>query len=226
MELRKYELKPSDSAVFLKLASAAGDLRKQLAPLRLFATPDTGGQLNTVVHFYYHPSLKHRDDAARAMRENTPWMKFEEESRRCCDKQSSYIYSEAPFVAQSYGGMATHRIAATEDYAAIYEVRQYQLVLGYDTVPKFIEHYSSGLDSKLEVSKEAGSRFCSLLHTEVGSLNQVIELWRHNNVAGMEQCRTLSRNSQPWKKAVGCIAPLAISFTNTLLKPAHFSNWR
>jgi hypothetical protein len=226
VELRKYALRPSDAAAFLDLANSTGALRKQLLPLRLFAMPDTGGQLNTAFHFYYHHSLQQRDDAARATCANAQWIKFISDSRRCCDKQSSSMYSEASFVAQSYGGMAAEHIAPEEDDAAVYEVRRYQLVLGYDTVPKFIDYYSSGLDSKMDASVEAGSRFCSLLYTEVGNLNEVIELWRHKGVAGMEQCRTLSRRSQAWKKAVGSIAPLALHFTNTLLKPVPFSNWR
>jgi hypothetical protein len=224
VELREYELKPSDASTYLQKANAAGALRKELMPLRLFATPDTGGQLNTAFHLYFHRSLQHRDDTARAMRDNARWLEFADDSRRHCDKQSSRIYCEAPFVAASHGGIATESIHSPG--GGLYEVRRYQLVLGYDVVPKFIDNYCSGLDSKLEVSREAGSRFCSLLYTEVGSLNEVIEIWRHEGVAGMEQCRVLSRHSQLWKKAIGSIAPLALRFNNTLLKPAPFSNWQ
>jgi hypothetical protein len=225
IELREYNLKPSRAGEFQKLANASGALRKELAPLRLFATSDTGGQLHRVFHFYYHPSLQSRDDVARGMRECAQWTAFEGDAARCCDKQSSSIYAEAPFVAECYGGMSTERIATADRCAAVYELRRYRLVLGYDTVPRFMDYYSSGLSSKLQVSVEAGSRFCSLLYTEVGSLNEVVELWRHHGVAGMVQARVLSRQSQPWKKAVANIAPLALSFSNTLLTPAPFSNW-
>ena len=226
IELREYELKPSAAESFLHMANSSADLRKQLTPLRLFAMPDTGGQLNTAFHFYHHANLSAREDVFKGMGRHPQWLQFAKECRPCCDKQSSSIYSEASFVAESYGGMATERIDPSDGHAALYELRRYRLVLGYDTVPRFIEHYSGGLHSKLQVSKDAGSRFCSLLYTEVGSLNEVIELWMHNGVAGLEQCRVLSRQSQLWKKAVGNIAPLALSFTNTLLKPASFSNWR
>jgi hypothetical protein len=225
VELREYSLKPSRAAAFQKLANASGALRKQLAPLRLFATSDAGGELNTVFHFYYHTSLQSRADAARGLREHAQWSALEGDAAQCCDKQSCNIYAEAPFVAESYGGMATEHIAATDRCPAIYELRRYRLVLGYDTVPRFMDCFSSGLSSKLLASHEAGSRFCSLLYTEVGSLNEVVELWRHNGVSGMEQARVLSRQSQPWKKAVARIAPLALSFSNTLLTPAPFSNW-
>jgi hypothetical protein len=225
VELREYSLKPSHAGQFLQMADATGALRKQLAPLRLFAVSNTGGQLNTAFHFYYHPSLQRRDDAARAMRAHAQWSEFESHSARCCDRQSSCIYAEAPFVAGAYGGMATEIVAGNGDCAAVYEIRRYRLVLGYDTVPRFMDHYSSGLSSKLDASKEAGSRFCSLLYTEVGHLNEVLEIWRHNGVSGMEQARVLSRQSQPWKVAVANIAPLALSFSNTLLTPTPFSNW-
>jgi hypothetical protein len=135
------------------------------------------------------------------------------------------VYTEGHFVAETFGGFATETVAAVGGCAAVYELRRYRLVLGYDTVPRFMDYYSGGVSSKLEASKEAGSRFCSLLYTEVGHLNEVLEIWRHNGVAGMEQARVLSRRSQPWKMAVANIAPLALSFSNTLLTPAPFSNW-
>ena len=48
---------------------------------------------------------------------------------------------------KKYGGLAVEKIIPTTgDFSStIYEVRRYQLVLGYDTVPKFIEHYSGAL---------------------------------------------------------------------------------
>jgi hypothetical protein len=135
------------------------------------------------------------------------------------------MFSEAAFVAESYGGLATERIAAVGGNIGIYEVRKYQLILGYDVVPKFIELYCSGLQSKLEASKGAGSRFCSLLHSEVGMVNQVMEIWRHDAVDAMVKSRVLSRQSQLWSKAVANIAPLAHSFTNTVYAPTPLSKW-
>lgn len=59
--------------------------------------------------------------------------------------------------------------------ASIYELRRYKLQLGYDTVPKFLELYGSGLPSKL-AANAPGTELLSLLYTEVGELNEVIEV--------------------------------------------------
>ena len=228
VEIRECHLKPSCAGAYLKMAEAIEPLRKQLMPLRLFAVSDTGGVLNTAFHFYCYPSLQNREDVTKTMRESVSWTIFESDSNPFCDKQISNIYAEAPFVTkEGYGGMGVERPGdnSSATPAAIYEIRRYQLVLGYETMPRFFDYYSSGLKSKLEVSQEAGSHFCTLLYNEVGSGNEVMELWRHKGVTGMVQSRVLSRQSQPWKKAIAEIAPLAVSFSNMLLKPTSFSNW-
>jgi len=224
IELREYTMNPADANTYLVNANETSALRKSLVPLRLFATSETGGELNKAFHFYYYSSLKERDEKRLEMGRSEEWQSFLKDTKPLMSKQCSNIFAEAPFVSEMYGGMATEKILPSDK--AIYEVRRYQLILGYDTVPKFIDFYKNGLGSKLSVSKEAGSHFCSLLYTELGSLNEVIELWRHEGVEGMEQSRVLSRQSDPWKKAIGNVAPLALSFRNTILRPVPFSNWR
>ena len=61
-----------------------------------------------------------------------------------------------------------------------FELRTYELQLGYDTVPNFLEIYSGGLKDKMEHDDSGESRLISLLHSEAGvaPLNTVIELWR------------------------------------------------
>jgi hypothetical protein len=104
------------------------------------------------------------------MREHAKWAELEDYAARCCDRQSSNIFTEASLVAESYGGMAIERAADADSRPAVHELPRYRLVLGYNTVPRFIECYSSGLSCKLSASHEVGLCFCSFLCTEVGSL--------------------------------------------------------
>jgi hypothetical protein len=97
--------------------------------------------------------------------------------------------------------------------------------LGYDTVPKFLELYGSGLPSKLNADgTDPTTTLVTLLYSEVGRLNEVIEVWRHGNgVAAMEQSRVAARNATAWRSAIASIADLAIEFSATIHRPLPFS---
>ena len=103
----------------------------------------------------------------------------------------------------------------------ILELRRYNLKLGYDTVPKFLELYGAGLPSKLEApGTDPTTSLVTLLYSEVGRLNEVIEIWRHGNgVPAMEQSRAAARKAQEWRSAIASIADLAIEFRSTIHRP-------
>ena len=63
--------------------------------------------------------------------------------------------------------------------AVCYELRRYQLKLGYPTVPDFLKSYGEGLQDKLRADDSGASTLVTLLYNEVGPLNTVLELWRH-----------------------------------------------
>ena len=87
-----------------------------------------------------------------------------------------------------------------------FELRTYELQLGYDTVPNFLEIYSGGLKDKMEHDDSGESRLISLLHSEAGvaPLNTVIELWRHESAQGAQRSRLASRKATSWRRARGC----------------------
>ena len=66
----------------------------------------------------------------------------------------------------------------------------------------------------------------TLLYNDVGPLNSVIELWRHESMQRSMDSRVASRQATLWKKAVAKNAELGISFDNQFLRPAPFSPWR
>ena len=77
-----------------------------------------------------------------------------------------------------------------------YELRTYQLQLGYPTVPSFLELYADGLRDKLSADDSGASTLVTLLYSDVGPLNMVVELWRHERLERsppVDQTRTRNR---------------------------------
>ena len=95
-------------------------------------------------------------------------------------------------------------------------------------MPRFIEIYSSGLPSKLEApGTDPSTSLCTVLASEIGPLNHVIEVWRHGNgSSAMETSREASRTAGPWRAAIAEIAGLATRFETAVYKPTEFSAWK
>ncbi|KAH8055861.1 3'-tRNA processing endoribonuclease [Aureococcus anophagefferens] len=106
---------------------------------------------------------------------------------------------------------------------AVYELRTYELVLGYATVPRFLELYAAGLADKLAVDDTGESTLVSLLHSEAGvaPLNTVIELWRHDSAQGSMRSRVKSREATTRRAAIGDIAAISTRFETQLLAPLY-----
>jgi hypothetical protein len=202
-------------------------LRQSLVPLRLFSLPETGGQLHVATHAYYYEGGHAERDAKRAaMVSNDDWKAYIGKCRPFADTQQSNIFVEAPLVATVPGVQGLANIPGDlPGDNSILEIRRYKLKLGYDTVPKFLELYGAGLPSKLNaVGTDPTTQLVTLLYTEVGRLNEVIEIWRHGNgTSAMEQSRQAARGAQEWREAIGSIADLALEFTSTIHKPTAFS---
>jgi hypothetical protein len=214
---------------YMKATADTADLRKSLVPLRFFSLPETGGQLHVATHAYYYDGGHAERDAKRnAMTANDDWKAYIGTCRPYADTQHSNIFVEAPLV-KSMSGVGVQGLASIPGDLAgdnsILEIRRYKLKLGYDTVPKFLELYGAGLPSKLNaVGTDPTTSLVTLLYTEVGRLNEVIEIWRHGNgTQAMEQSRQAARGAQEWRQAIGSIADLALEFTSTIHKPTAFS---
>jgi NIPSNAP len=231
VELREYTLAPAHATSFLKKTAETIDLRTSCLPLRLFCMPETGGPLQVATHFYYYEGGLAERDAQRAILMAEPdWQAYIATCRPFSNAQASSIYVQAPLVKE-FGGRLTGLSEITKSLPGskpIYEIRRYHLKLGYDTVPQFLEHYKRGLPSKLDAQgTDPTTSLVTLLYSEVGRLNEVIEVWRHGEGAtAMEASRVAARGASEWRKAIADIAPLAITFTNTIYKPTGFSPMR
>lgn len=239
VELREYELLPSKVQLYTQCTTKSSGLRKSLTPLRLFTMPETGGTLNVATHLYfYNGGFEERNEKRQLMGQSDEWKEYLKEARTCMQNQKSTIFVEAPLVNeidQVCGlapGLAESKLGLAEDNKVvdpdcIYEVRRYQLKLGYDTVPNFLSLYKNGLPSKLNApGTDPSTALITLLYSEVGQLNEVIEIWRHGSTDAMERSRVASRSANEWRSSIAQIANLATVFTSSIHKPLSFSPLR
>lgn len=239
VELREYELHPESVQIYLDATADTAGLRKSLVPIRLFTLPETGGYLNVATHMYHWAGGFNQRSAGRAaMEASEEWKKYLNVVKPCMVRRRSTIFVEAPLVSRIDGvaglamGNAEEMLSSLgnkcNDDDVIYEIRRYQLKLGYDTVPKFMELYENGLPSKLEAEgNDPSTALITLLYSEVGSLNEVTEVWRHGGgTIAMERSRVAARKASDWRRAIGDIAGLADTFTSTIHRPTSFSPLR
>ena len=230
VELREDLLKPEFTSKYLATTEQTADLRKALIPLRLYSLPDTGGKLNVATHVYYYADGHPERDTARAQMAQSPqWQSYLETSKVFIQNEASAILVESPLIKKfaEIQGLANN-LENDRNNKCIFEIRRYNLILGYDTVPKFMKLYEAGLPSKLRAEgTDPTTSLITLLYSEVGRLNEVIEIWRHGDgTAAMERSRVAARGASPWRNSIAEIAPLAIDFTSTIHKPMSFSPFK
>lgn len=231
VELREYELIPSKVIEYIQETTISSDVRKSLLPLRIFTMPETGGNINIATHFYYYEGgFSQRNEKRKRMGSNEDWKAYLQVARPCMVSQKSSIFVEAPIVkefSQLSGLKAETPDQRETNSECIFEFRRYHLKLGYETVPLFLDYYGKGLPSKLSApGTDPTTSFITLLYSEVGQLNEVIEIWRHGSTDAMERSRVAARSAAEWRNAIGEIAKLANVFTSTIHKPLSFSPLR
>lgn len=235
IELREFDVDPGHMTTYKKAAATVAPLREELAPLRSFSFPDTGGSLNVATQTYYFKyGHAERDEVRKTMQEDSEWQTYlEEQVNPGIQNVRSNVFVEAPLVANTDGVHGLEHVwaqgpAHEHNNQCILEIRRYHLKLGYDTVPKFLEYYGQGLPSKLTApGTDPTTSLVTLLYSDVGRLNEVIEVWRHGGGTGaMEQSRIAARGATQWRTTIANIAELAITFSSTIHKPTSFSPLR
>lgn len=235
VELQEFHVQPSQMKLYLETTKNA---IPAFVPLRFVSTPDTGGDLFVATHAYYYQGGHEERNVTREKLEQLPeWAEYMDQYvLPSVTRVQSNIFVEAPLVAQfdAVPGLATVPTVNDKDnnhnnnHKGILELRRYKLQLGYDTVPKFLEFYQEGLPSKLTApGTDPTTSLVTLLYSDVGRLNEVIEIWRHGNGTGaMETSRKAARKAAEWRTAIAKIATLAVEFTSTIHKPTSFSPLR
>lgn len=220
-------MNPGKLSQYVEATMDSAELRKALSPVRLFSFPETGGELFKATHaYYYEGGLGERAEVRGAMAENPEWNEYLGLIFPFLDKVQSNIFVEAPLVSEREDVAGLQHVSPLGTGSnCILEYRRYRLKLGYDTVPKFLDFYGKGLPSKLAAEgTDPTTSLVTVLYTEVGRLNEVIEIWRHGNgTSAMEQSRIAARSAKEWRSSIASIADLAIEFNTTIHKPMSFS---
>ena len=242
VELCEDELNPSAVGKYLTLNGENASLIPR--SLRTCTLPETGGYLNiaTQIH-HFLGGFDERNEIMSARNLDNDWNRHVESTRPCLMRQKSTIFVEAPLVRRmdDIPGLAIGNVENVlrtavgsskqdEDIKddCIYEFRRYQLKLGYDTVPKFLDMYEGGLPSKLEAEgTDPTTNLITLLYSECGPLNEVVEIWRHGDgTTAMDRSRVAARKATEWRNAIANIAGLAETFTTTIHRPTEYSPLR
>jgi len=186
-----------------------------------------GGRLHTVQTLSYWDDYDQRD-ALLLDDEPSPLIKA------ALTSSDSVVMHEATAALESCGLAGAAGFAAQQESAGTggdsarvaWELRQYQLVLGYATVPRFLELYTEGLRDKLAADDSGASQLATLLYSDSGSLNVVVELWRHESMQRAQASRIASRQAAKWKAAIGEIATISTSFSTRMMRPLPSSPWQ
>jgi len=224
MGLRTYDTIPSKTQEYKMLAKASASIRSKYTKesWKLFLSPETGyGSLNEFVHLYTYDSMVHRADVRKAMGKDEEWIKFLQESKVCLSHQQSEIFVPARLPSIDYFASKASTMGESED--TVYEIRHYQLIPGYTTVPKMIDIFSRGLPDKLAACDSSLGELILLAHSDVSTLNQFIEIWRYPSPAASIEHREASRKALVWRDAIAEAAKITVFFKNRIMTPTSFS---
>ena len=76
------------------------------------------------------------------------------------------------------------------------------------------------------MDQTGASTLATLLYSDSGPLNVVVELWRHESLQRAQESRQASRQATKWKAAIGEIAKLGQSFSTLYMRPIDASPWQ
>lgn len=227
IELREYTLKPEGVKPYLDLCNGIAEVRKAHLPFLGMMTPETGGVLNKVVHFYAYEDFDRRHAARKAIAKHPEWQSFLAESRKhVLGPQESKCMREATQVyeALQLPPTASFVSPSASTGPGMYEVREYLLHPGYGSVPKVLESFKQGLPHK--VAKDTEGKLVFFGFTDVGLLNNVIEIWRYPSYQSCMTAREGARTVQPWRDCIGAVTPHVQWFRSTFMNPVATSPWQ
>lgn len=92
-------------------------------------------------------------------------------------------------------------------------------------MPKLVEAFKNGLPHKVQADPEHG-KLVFFGWSDVGLLNNVVELWRYESAASCIRARQAARKVPQWRETIGAITPGVQHFESAFLHPAKFSPWQ
>ncbi|KXZ48796.1 hypothetical protein GPECTOR_25g380 [Gonium pectorale] len=227
IEIREYTLKPEGFAPFMKIAADYGGARRELLPFLGMFTADVGSCLHRVTHLYAYASFDQRDELRARAAADPRWAEFIALSRPHVQYQENKLMLEARPIYQALQLPPTALFTPPPKTGAakvVYELRSYQLHPGYGSVPKLMEAFSAGLPSK--VAADPDGKLVFFGYTDVGMLNNVVELWRYPSAQACIRARQAARGVPEWRQAIAAVTPGVQHFTSAFLHPTPFSPWQ
>ena len=241
-ELRRDQVIPSALHDYLDEHNQTADERRKLLPgWKGIWKTEVGGSVHQVHHLYQWDNYDQRDRIREIAEDHPAW--YADSGTHVSDMDNvmplpslrqklsgseSVLMLEATDALHACGlpGAAGYSSRLKEHSAGVaWEMRTYQLVLGYPAVPQFLELYTEGLRDKLAADDSGASELATLLYSDCGPLNVVVELWRHESIQRAQDSRMASRKAVKWKQAIGEIAKISTSFSTLYMRPLRASPW-
>lgn len=223
VELRTYESKPEFSKGYLNLAAETAAIRKKYFGdnWKLFLRAETGyGTLGDFMHIYTYENLQHRSEVRNLLAKDLDWQIFLDKSRPCLRQQRSELFQSIEIPSL---GIKNFSESGSFGPDTIYEIRHYQLVPGYDSVPNLINIFCQGLPDKLAACGSLTGELILLAHSDISILNQFVEIWRYPSPSSCIIHREASRNAKIWRSSIAEAAKITVAFQNRIMIPTTFS---
>jgi len=174
-----------------------------------------------VVHLYNYDNFDERDAARRAAAQDKQWQEeYLNYSRQYVSNQTSSSYVPATGILDACGALPimsfAHNLSEPNTGPGMYELLQYQLRPGYETMPKLLESFQKAITVP-------EGKLVFLGHSDVGMLNSVLELWRYPSAASCINARTAAGRVPAWKEAIEAMNHGIQSCQSCFLRPVTFS---
>lgn len=97
--------------------------------------------------------------------------------------------------------------------------RSLPLPLPQDTVPKALAAFEAALPAKIEAARSAGveNEVEMLMYSDVGRLNELVEVWRFERASDTMRAREASRAVPVWRECIQTLTGLTESFDSSFL---------
>lgn len=240
-EFRVCSVKPGAMDAYLAACAAHAETRARLEPgfLGAFRT-STGGELNEITRVTHFADYDARDATSAAKRADPAWRAFCQDTESMLEKHTSEMYlpatpcleaiAKSPSDANAFSRWRAffhendkkHK-RAFDEKPGVFELRAYQLELGYNPIPKLVAHMAEGLPSKLASDPDENGALVGMFYSDVGRLNRFVEVWRYDSAQKHIAAREAARGAQTWRACVGHIAPMVQMFDTKLTEPTRCS---
>ena len=240
-EFRVCSVKPGAMDAYLAACAAHAETRARLEPgfLGAFRT-STGGELNEITRVTHFADYDARDATSAAKRADPAWRAFCQDTESMLEKHTSEMYlpatpcleaiAKSPSDANAFSRWRAffHENDKKHEHAldekpGVFELRAYQLELGYNPIPKLVAHMAEGLPSKLASDPDENGALVGMFYSDVGRLNRFVEVWRYDSAQKHIAAREAARGAQTWRACVGHIAPMVQMFDTKLTEPTRCS---